>query len=607
VRPFDVDKKLTVVLIAPCCGEEVESLPTDYVPYTINLVKGNYVPMGTDDVFFGIPGIVTAYAASKNDGFIDISYELYESGLDSDTLTFSLNSISDISSAGSEILRYDVLPADAANGVIDIIVEFYHRGILITPDGSHAFSDLDCGYSFGDYITLTITQLGNAPTGPITIKIIGEDCGAFYLCTYNISGIDVMESITIDIGVRSGNVPMGYNYNTYNTNVNVSGNYINVYNAPVSVKVAHIYSALAYRGGFHDQYCIGCNLNKSDLCDYSAWSVSAGTHMRSCSVCLGVDNHAPDYGVWGAWNQGTADHHHRTRICRHSGCTIINFGNENHNDLLFPATWTNTDAVNHSRARSCSVCNRFMRTETQAHTWGNWGAWTQGDANNHYRTGSCTAAGCGRAAVVGSTAGTFEEHTWTLTSSNIRQDGLCHIFTCTTCNASLSKDHNFDLSYNLRTFYRIQDGCAFRAGACTFTFDGITCGFLPRFTFDVGTPIRADSGVSPHLWTNWTQASGGTRRCLNCGLQQWRPVGNSQPNGEGHVCSGSGGNYSVIRVRTADFSVSPPVFAFRCVTVCSTCTRERTSVPSSCHGSDPDCGPHNATARIDFRLEMLST
>jgi hypothetical protein len=359
--------------------------------------------MGTDDVFFGTSGIVTAYAASKNDGFVDISYVLYDSGLDSDNLAFSPDSISSISDIGPGTSRYNIIPSDADNGVITITATFYHRGILITPVCGHAFDDHDCGGIFDEYFSLSITQLGNAPTGQITLNISGTDSDVFYLSAYNIPSIDIDDSVIIDAGIRSDSVPTGYYYNIYTAQIDVSGDYLNAHTAPVSVRIAHSYSPLIYRGGFHNQYCTGCNLYRSGLCIYSLWSVLAGTHRRSCSICFGVDSHMP---AWSPWSPLNSAEHLRT-------CTLCNIHETApHNDLSFPATWTNADAANHSRERRCTVCNRFMRTELQAHTWGNWSAWTHGDANNHHRTGSCTTPGCGRPAIVGSTTGTFEAHNW---------------------------------------------------------------------------------------------------------------------------------------------------------------------------------------------------
>jgi hypothetical protein len=462
VRPADADKKISVVLVSPCRNYEGESLPTDYVPYTINLAPGSTIPMGTDDVFFGESGIVTAYAASKNDGFVDISYVLYDSGLDSDYLKFSLSGISNVSSVGSGISQYNVIPSDAVNGIVTIIATFYHRGVRITPVGGHAFDDLDCGYSFNDYFTLTITQMGNAPTGPITVNLSGADNDAFSLSAYSLPSININESVTIDVGVNAGNTPVSFYDKTYTASINVSGDNLNIHSVPVAVKISHSYSQLTYRNGFHDQSCVGCNLYKSGLCSYSNWSVSAGAHRRSCSVCLGADSHTP---VWTMWNLGNSTSHLRTCTL----CDITDSGS--HNDLSFPSTWTNHDATNHSRARSCNVCNRLMRTELQAHTWGNWGAWTQGDANNHHRTGSCTAAGCARAAVVGTTAGTFAAHTWGAWTNH---DATNHRRTCSTAGCARSQDQahtwgnwsgwaNHNATQHRRTRTCTTAGCA-RAG-----------------------------------------------------------------------------------------------------------------------------------------------
>jgi hypothetical protein len=429
VKSGDVDKKISVVLISPCRNYEGESPPTDYVPYTINLVLGDTIPMGDDDVYFGEPGIVTAYAASKNGGYADITYVLYDSGLDSDSLTFSLRSLQKIKSAGSDTLRYHINPRNAVDGIVNIITTFYHRGISVTPGGSRAFDDLDCGYSFDDYYSITITQLGNAPTGLIVINLRGDNYNTFSLSKYTIPSIDIDAGVTIDVGVRAGIIPTDYHYNIYNTSINVAGYHINLQTIPVSVKIIHDYTDFVYRGGFHDHSCNGCELYKSYFCSYSSWSVRGEVHGRSCSVCFGVDSHE---FMWSAWSFGDDAGH--LRVC--SLCDIID--SASHNDLSFLAIWTNEDSINHSRARNCNVCNKFMRTELQAHTWGNWGAWTQGDAANHHRTGSCTTAGCGRAAAVGTTAGTFDAHTWPAAWTNHDADN--HRRLCTTAGCGRPQD-----------------------------------------------------------------------------------------------------------------------------------------------------------------------
>jgi hypothetical protein len=463
VRPADVDKKITVVLVSPCRNYEGESPPTDYVPYTITLVLGNHVPMGTDDVYFGNSGIVTAYASSKNDGFVDISYILYNSGLDSDYLTFSLSSIYDVISAEAGLARYNVMPPDAVNGVIKITTTFYHRGILITPADGHIFDDLDCGYNFDDYHTLTIKQLGNAPTGQIDLSLSGKDSDAFYFSTYSIPNIDINDSVTIDVGVRTGIVPTGFYDNTFTASIDVSGEHLNMHASPVSAKIAHTYSQLIYRNGFHDHNCTGCNLYKSGLCLYGSWSVLAGVHRRSCSVCLGVESHAP---VWNLWSPLNDANHLRT-------CTLCNITESAPHNENTIGVWGHGDTVNHVRTRHCSVCNSFMRNEalphswggwsswsdggdfvhnrtrvcndcnrpdsdSAPHSWGNWGAWTHGDVTNHHRTGSCTA--CGRAAAVGTTAGTFEAHSW---GGWANHDAAHHRRTCSLCSRNDDQDHNW--------------------------------------------------------------------------------------------------------------------------------------------------------------------
>jgi hypothetical protein len=415
VRPTDADKKITVALISPCCNELVESPPTDYIPYTISLVAGNTEPMGNDDVFFGIPGIVTAYAASKDNGFVDICYTLYDSGLDSDNLAFSLDSISNISNIGSGTSRYNVIASDAVNGDITIIATFYHRGISIAPVCGHVFDDHDCGGLFDEYFSLSITQLGNAPTGPIILNISGADSDAFYLSTYNIPSIDINDSTIIDAGIRTDNVPTGYYYNIYTAQIDVSGDYLNIHTAPVSVRIAHSYSPLIYRGGFHNQYCTGCNLYRRGFCSYSHWSVLAGAHSRSCSICLGEDSHAP---VWSPWSQLNNAEHLRT-------CTLCSITQSEPHTW---GAWANLNATHHRR--TCSLCSR---NDDAAHTWG---AWINLNTTHHRRTCSLCSRNDDAA------------HTWG-TWANLNTTH--HRRTCSLCSENDDTTHTWEAWTNLNT------------------------------------------------------------------------------------------------------------------------------------------------------------
>jgi hypothetical protein len=175
-------------------------------------------------------------------------------------------------------------------------------------------------------------------------------------------------------------------------------------------------------------------------------------------------------------------------------------------------------------------------------------------------------------------------HTWSV--HRPWHERTCEVFTCDTCNRVVTTDHDTDASVDNRTFFRNSEGCAFRGRVCS------KCGFFPRFVSGAfGVPVPADSGFSSHRWTN-SLVPGGTRRCSDCGLQQWLPS-----NGV-HACMQ---NTSIIRNRYYEGGQ----FFFACVTVCSTCTLVPSVRQLTCYDNPhPDCSIHNATADIRFRLDM---
>jgi hypothetical protein len=219
-----------------------------------------------------------------------------------------------------------------------------------------------------------------------------------------------------------------------------------------------------------------------------------------------------------------------------------------------------------------------VELKPQDHTWS---AWNPGNATHHDRT--CSSCG-----------GSDEDvHIWIISYDNVYDDVVCRENTCKDCPATDPVFHDTDYSIPNRTFHRITEGCAFRTTPCT------RCEMFPRFIFDsLGAPFREENmrSVSEHRWTDWENTGLGThqiRRCINCGLQQWRPDNNAACSGNTHCTP----NTSVIRNRVL---TGGGIFVFRCITVCSACTAS-TGV-YSCESQNPECETHNATAKIEFRL-----
>jgi len=394
VRPDDADKTITVVLISPCRNFEAESPPTTYVPFTIKLITDDItLPMEDDYVYFEEKGNYVAYAASKDNGFVDINYVLWGSDFGTDTLDYKGGYILGITTAGSGESRYYANPSDALNGVITIKATFYHIGISLSSDG-HVFDDIECAYDAQEQHKVIVSNIGNYQTGQINIYKFSNYPSVFYLSRDKIDNLSVGESTEFYISKQLGNVPSGSEDYQFKAEISI-GNVKTVNHIiPVSMYIRHSYGQFEYRGGYHEHNCIGCDAYSHGDCEYGPWSRDVhGLHSCTCKICSGTNSHT---GVWSAWSQGTDTHHTRT----------------------------------------CSIC---QLVDNLNHTFG-WGVWTQGDSNNHHRAGTCTD--CGRAAVSGVTTGSFAAHTWTgFTSLNATH----HRRTCTECARPDDQWHTMSL------------------------------------------------------------------------------------------------------------------------------------------------------------------
>jgi len=389
VKPDDVDKQIKVALISPCRNYEGESPPTSYVPYTIKLLTSNStVPMENDYVFFGTHGNYIAYAASKNNGYVSIDYLLQDSGFGTDTIKYSGGNVPDVSDAGTGKSRYYANPDDALNGVITLRTAFYHRGISVSPGGLYTFESIICGFESDEVLRVTVSQLGNAPTGPISIEKSGPYPDEFKTSSSYIPGLGIGESYELDITVNKGLSPPDFSGYYLAALISITGEYFQKHSIPVSLRVDHDFPPLIYRGGHHDHTCSGCGFHNSADCTYSIWD----DHSRTCSICTGVSSHMPE---WSAWAHGTATQH--TRSC--TLCALTN--NANHTWSGWSA-WANTNASNHTRSRSCTTCSR-PASESAAHSFG---GWSYQNNTNHSRR----CSGCGRSETGNHTWEVYSQH-----------------------------------------------------------------------------------------------------------------------------------------------------------------------------------------------------
>ena len=414
VKPGDVDKKITVALVSPCRNYEGISPPTDYVPYTVKvLLNDSVVPMENDHVFFGTQDNNTAYAASINNGFVDIDYNLQSSGFGTDSIEYTGGSVSGIPAAGSGKSRYYADPGDAVNGVITLRATAYHRGIAISPLGPFAFKPVGCDNDPTEVYTVTISQLGNAPTGPIYINKSGNYPYEYAISTPFIPGIGIGLSYEMDISVDLSASPPGLSGYTFDASVDITGRHISNLSIPLSIRVDHNFTGLVYRGGFHDHECIGCKYYSRGNCSYSSWT----GHSRSCTICRGINSHTPQ---WTAWTQGTAEQHSRT-------CTACQLADNVTHAWGSWSSWVNSNATNHTRNRTCTVCSR-PGSESVAHSYTAWSVWSDLDSNNHTRNRTCTA--CSRP---GSESAA---HTYTAWSAWVNSNSTNHTRSrsCTACS-----------------------------------------------------------------------------------------------------------------------------------------------------------------------------
>jgi len=453
VRPGDVDKKISVNLITQCKRYEGTSPETDYVPYTIKLLENDKVALIGDDTFYFYNEDYedgddkhTAYAASVNNAYVDIEYFLHDSDFGTDLLEFSLDTLSSVDTTGEGQTTYKPLPAHASNGVITIIVTFYHLGIDISPNIPFTFDGIECSHDIDQLHTITITNIGNAPTGEIRIEKDGFYPNQFTIGFDSIESIKFEGSIDLDVRVILELRPKDAAGYTYGGLINISGDNVRDFSVPVSVKVDHSWG------------------------QWSAWENTSETHhtrSRACTVCdvpgTGSDTH--DYSNW----ESISSTQH-SGSCKDCSRPVT----ENHNDNASTA-WSmiflgyayggySTDMPLSSqcqRTPGCSDCGYTSPApQIQGHRYG--GCTTSSSSNGfHYRT--CSSCG-----YVHSVHGVYASSPWQSTSdfAPIYSSTQHHAYYCLFC-------HHVPLSIGWNTL-----DCVMIGGRCQGSVPSNSTGWI---------------------------------------------------------------------------------------------------------------------------------
>jgi hypothetical protein len=517
VMHWDVNKTISVALISSCMNYEGESPPTAYVPYTINLsISDDTEPMDGDYVYFGEPGNYTAYAASINDGFVDIHYILYDSGLDTDFITYSGAVINNVKNAGNGTSRYYAYPTNAVNGVINLEAAFYHMGADINPNNAHVFENLICAYDTKELHSITIKQLGNAPLGAVSIRVMSDYTDVFLSSSEGVSSIGIGDSHEFKLSVSLGNVPPDLEGYTFMATVEIEIEHIGIVAIPISVNIDHEFPELIYRGGFHDHECLGCGFYNRGDCDYSSWITVGDHHQRTCGTCHGVDLHE---NSWGDWGYGSESQHIRTCTL----CTIID--SASHSWSL----WGHGTATHH--IRDCIICDR---PDSNDHIWNPWD-----DIDDTLHRQTCVI--CERTEEL--------DHVW---SSWASINATHHRRTCTDCARIEDYEHIFGNWSNLNTTHHRRT-----CFDCGFNFDQAhTWGEWSSWGHGNNSQhIRTRSCTTPgctaienngqnHSWSGWGNINSSLHRrnCSICSLieeenHSWSSWSTSNASEHSRSCS----------------------------------------------------------------------
>ncbi|MCL2819491.1 MAG: hypothetical protein FWD38_01455 [Oscillospiraceae bacterium] len=287
VRPEDVDEQISVSLITSCKRYEGVSEPTGYVPYTINLLRNvNVTPMDNDYLYFGEAGVYTAYAASKDNGYVNIDYILHDSGYGADSIDFSVKTSFINPHDYSGNVTYIANPDDASNGVITIHATFFHYGIAVYPDIFEPFSELSCGYDTVNERDIIIEGLGNFTTEDIKITVTGENSDAFRVDTDFPGKISYGKNESVTVTLNTGLVPPMLEDEQFEAVINVAVNNKIVHSVPIGITVGHALSDWRNDEAKHSHFrtCSGCPIEQAHgaTSNLSLWTDSDGSHVRFC-------------------------------------------------------------------------------------------------------------------------------------------------------------------------------------------------------------------------------------------------------------------------------------------------------------------------------------
>jgi len=434
---------------------------TDYIPYTIvidnvqSAAIAGVTELGasrTGDRVFFAPGTVsnsmmvahniastcpttgarTTYASSRSArNFVDIRWDINHLPAGLSSIYFDNPAAANTRNAETTLInqhtRYTINPDDAVNGVITINATFVHRGVNLGV-ANHTFPNANCGFSPPSH-ALTVTNIGNTPTNPITVSRTNPT--QYNISTATIASIPIGGSASVSVSPVAGqfaNTPgateTATGARTITSTVTVAGNDIAARTATYSMTINHSLPAWSgqYGTASHCQRrCThaACNALHQLTHTLPEWTTAHALNnnvtdsgrcgTRACTRCGNNNtanshrNHA--WGGWSTWGHGDGTNHHRSRSCGHGGCSGAqnsgNFAQHNnagvraaHNEASVGGWVTHTSQSctqggSYSRGRSCSTCGRFMRTEwSSSEALGHsMGGWSQTSA------ATCTAAG----------------------------------------------------------------------------------------------------------------------------------------------------------------------------------------------------------------------
>jgi len=163
VAAADVAKQLRVKVTSGDIVGSVYSENSAQVPYTITLKNSGNT--GTDAVSLSSsPSVTTAYAVS---GSVPVYYTLDSSGTQSNSLTYSGGTITQVTTPGTDSSTYTVNNGDATSGVVAITATFSHTNLAVL-SGTPTVAVTN-GYGTGsDQIKIGATLTATANATPNT-------------------------------------------------------------------------------------------------------------------------------------------------------------------------------------------------------------------------------------------------------------------------------------------------------------------------------------------------------------------------------------------------------------------------------------------------------